>query len=272
MLCLIVIAHSYAVGSQRHVLLPSRKSPLSLTATGELGGHGQWNPGQRLVRSAQNWAFCPLFISPGSPLTKALGLMFYCCSDRPALQPSACVQSYRWTLSVFHSLTEGEDHIVLLAALEYLIMFSSVNACVHTSVSAHRFMKDDQMTRWAVINELSTEHFWPSGKRVPWWSWPVSGHRGWGAPAQRALCLCQDSPKESCTGPAHLDSTRLRTALHLSVLTQKSHDNIINLPQCFNILIIISNYPTIHLDSAVQCPKPAINRRNIDAGYVFSVL
>lgn len=41
MLCSIVIAHSYAVGSQRHVLLPSRKSPLSLTATGELGGHGQ---------------------------------------------------------------------------------------------------------------------------------------------------------------------------------------------------------------------------------------
>lgn len=78
---------------------------------------------------------------------KALGLTFYCCSDRPALQPSACVQSYRWTLSVFHSLTEGEDHIVLLAALEYLIMSSSVNACVHMSVSAHRFMKDDQMTR-----------------------------------------------------------------------------------------------------------------------------
>lgn len=57
-----------------------------------------------------------------------------------------------------------------------------------------------------------------------------------------------------------------------SVCTQKSHDNIINLPQCFNMLIIISNYPTIHLDSAVQCPKPAINRRNIDAGNVFSVL
>lgn len=134
--------------------------------------------------------------------------------------------------------------------MEYLIMFLSVNACVcmsmclHVRVSARRFMKNDQMTRWAVINELSTEHFWPSGKRVPWRSWPASGHRGRGAAVQRALCLCQDPPEDSCTGPAHLDNTRLLTALHLSVLTQKSHDNIINLPSSFNILIIISNYST----------------------------
>lgn len=33
--------YSYAAGSQRQVLLLSHKSPLSLTATGELGGHGR---------------------------------------------------------------------------------------------------------------------------------------------------------------------------------------------------------------------------------------
>lgn len=41
MLLIIIIADSYAAGSQRHVLLLTHKSPLSLTATGELGGHGQ---------------------------------------------------------------------------------------------------------------------------------------------------------------------------------------------------------------------------------------
>lgn len=133
--------------------------------------------------------------------------------------------------------------------------------CLHVCVSTRRFMKNDQMTRWAVINELSTEHFWPSGKRVPWRSRPASGHRGRGAAAQRALCLCQDPPEDSCTGPAHLDNTRLLTALHLSVLTQKSQDNIINLPSSFNILIIIHNYSrlvSILKHPVIQCPMSSV--------------
>lgn len=76
-------------------------------------------------------------------------------------------------------------------------------------VSARHFARSDRMTRWAVINELSTEHFWPSGKRVPWRCRPVSGHRGRGAGAQRVLCLCQEPPENSCMGPAHLDNTQL---------------------------------------------------------------
>lgn len=60
---------------------------------------------------------------PVNPACKALGPMFYCSSDSLALQLSPCLQSYCWTLSVLHSLTGEEDHIVLLAAVEYLIMF-----------------------------------------------------------------------------------------------------------------------------------------------------
>lgn len=126
--------------------------------------------------------------------------------------------------SVLHSPSGEEDHIVLPAGWS---IWSCLNACVclsaclHVRVSARRFMKNDQMTRWAVINELSTEHFWPSGKRVPWQSRPASGHRGRGAAAQRALCLCQEPPEDSCMGPAHLDNTMLLTALHLSVLNSE---------------------------------------------------
>ena len=138
--------------------------------------------------------------------------------------------------------------------------------CTSVCVSAHRFARDDRMTRWAVINELSTEHFWPSGKRVPWWSQPVLGHRGRGSPAQRALCLCQDSPEDSCTGPAHLDNTRLVTALHLSVLTQKSPDNIISLAWKSNILIIISNYST------TSCTMSRGNNRRIQLLQIAAVL
>ena len=60
---------------------------------------------------------------PVNPACKARGPMFYYASDSPALQLAPCLQSYCWTLSVVHSLTEEEDHIVLLAAVEYLIMF-----------------------------------------------------------------------------------------------------------------------------------------------------
>lgn len=127
-----ITARSYAAVSRRHVLLLAHKSPLSLTATGELGGHGQWNPGQRLVRSAQNWVFCSLFMSPGSLLTEPArpsAPVFYCSSDSSEL--SAC----RATAGRYHCFTfldqkRKEDHIVLLAAAEYLIMFESVNACV----------------------------------------------------------------------------------------------------------------------------------------------
>lgn len=37
---ILIIAHSYIAGSHRHVLLLAHKRPLSLTATGEFGGHG----------------------------------------------------------------------------------------------------------------------------------------------------------------------------------------------------------------------------------------
>jgi len=60
---------------------------------------------------------------PVNPGSEALGAMFYCSSDSPALQLSLCLWSYCWTHSVLHSLTEEDDHIVLLAAVEYLIMF-----------------------------------------------------------------------------------------------------------------------------------------------------
>lgn len=137
-------------------------------------------------------------------------------------------------------------------------MFWSVNARVrargylHTPVSAHHFSTGDQMTRWAVINELSTEHFWPGGKWLPWWSQSVSGHRGRGRAAQRTLCLCQDSPEEPRTGLAHLDNTRPVTALHLSIVTLKSYDGNITLPSDIQIQIIIPNYSTTGLGFMVS--------------------
>lgn len=60
---------------------------------------------------------------PVNPTCKVLGPMFYCSSDSPVLHLSACLQSYCWTLCVLHSLARVEDHIVLLATVEYLIMF-----------------------------------------------------------------------------------------------------------------------------------------------------
>lgn len=159
---------------------------------------------------------------PVNPACKALGPVFYCSRDS--------LHSYCWTLSVLHSLTRrARPHCFTsrCGVSDYVWKCECACAYLHAPVSARCFLKNDQMTRWAVINELSTEHFCPSGKRVPWWSQPISGHRGRGATAQRALCLCQDSPEDSCTGPAHLDNTRLLTALHLSVLTQKSPVTII---------------------------------------------
>lgn len=38
---ILIMAHSCIAGSRRHVLLLAHKRPLSLTATGESGGHGQ---------------------------------------------------------------------------------------------------------------------------------------------------------------------------------------------------------------------------------------
>lgn len=225
MLHIIIIDHSYAAGSRRHVLLLAHKRPLSLTATGELGGHGQWNPGLLLVRSAQNWVFCSLFMSPLSLLTLlarpsppgfTIAVTVWHFSSLPACGATA----------VSHSLSTEEDHIVLLVGWSFwcilrLNPYVCMSVCSHVCVSARRSVENDQMTRWAVINELSTEHFWPSGKRVPWRSRPASGHRGRGAAAQRALCLCQEPPEDSCMGPAHLDNIRLLTALHLSVLNSE---------------------------------------------------
>lgn len=156
---------------------------------------------------------------PVNPACKALGPVFYCTSDDQVLQLSACLGSYRGTLGLANRVWRLVHWPMWSSDCVFKCEGLCVWMCLHVYVSARLLMKNDQMTRWAVINELSTEHFWPSGKQVPWRSWPVSGHRGRGAAAQRALCLCQDSPEDSRTGPAHLDNTSLLTALHLSVVT-----------------------------------------------------
>lgn len=225
MLHILIIAHSYIAGSHRHVLLLAHKRPLSLTATGEFGGHGQWNPRQLLVRSAQNWAFCSVFTSPLSLLTVVarfsapaftIAVTLWHFSSFP------CMWSYRWT-SCFPE-QRGKTHCL---TVQFLI-FSEAHVHLLESVlrlhtSACYFMKDDQMTRWAVINELLTEHFTPSGKRVPRQTRSASGHQGRGTAVQSALCLCQPPPKDCCMGPAHLNNIRLLRAFHLSVLSLEKH-------------------------------------------------
>lgn len=157
-------------------------------------------------------------MEPINRACKTFSPSFYYSSDSLALQPSTCMWSYCWT-SCFWS--KEERRIILRSGFS---LFHK-HTCIHTGVRQHTsacyFMKDDQMTRWAVINELSTEHFRPSGKRVPWQSRSVSGHRGRGTAAQRALCLCQTPPEDCCMGPAHLNNIRLLRVLHLSVLISK---------------------------------------------------
>lgn len=250
MLHIIIIAHSCAGGSQRHVLLHAHKRPLSLTATGELGGHGQWNSGWLLVRSTQNWAFCSLFTSPLSLLTLLARLSAPGFTVAVTVWHLSAIPACRATAarSILRARSREEDLIVLLAGwsvwLHFNVYATALSVYLHVRTSARCFMKNDQMTRWAVINELSTEHFWPSGKRVPWQSWSASGHRGRGAAAQRALCLCQEPPEDFCTGPAHLHNTRPLTPHHFSCLyfTYRNHDNTIDFPSILNMLIDLINW------------------------------
>lgn len=152
---MIIMAPSYTAGSQWHVLLLPHKSPLSLTATGELGGHGQWNPGQRLVRSAQNWAFCSLFTSPGSPLTqpaRPAAPMFYCGSDSPALLLSPCLHGYCWTLAVLHPFTGVEDHAQCCftgrcGVSDYILKCGCVLMCIRVCVCVSTFISR-RTIRW----------------------------------------------------------------------------------------------------------------------------
>lgn len=83
----------------------------------------------------------------------------------------------------------------------FLFFFSNAHVHLRLHTPACYFLRDDQMTRWAVINELLTEHFRPSGKRVPRQTRSASGHRGRGTAVQSALCLCQPPPKGLLYGP-----------------------------------------------------------------------
>lgn len=225
MLHILIIAHSYIAGSHRHVLLLAHKRPLSLTATGEFGGHGQWNPRQLLVRSAQNWAFCSLFTSPSSLLTVVARFS----------APAFTIAVTLWYFSSLSVCGATAGHLVFRSNEERRIVLPSsflffkihtcicVRVCLCLHTSACYFMKDDQMTRWAVMNELLTEHFRLNGKRVPRRTRSASGHRGRGTAVQSALCLCQPPPKDCCMGPAHLNNIRLRRAFHLTVLSLEKH-------------------------------------------------
>lgn len=164
MLCLIVIAHSYAVGLERHVLPPSRKSPLSLTAAGELGGHGQWNLGQRLVRSAQNWAFCSLFTSPGSPLTQPVRHSAPCFTVAVTARHSSSLPTRRATAghsSVFHSPDRrGRPYCFTsrCRVSDYVFKCECMCACECVCTSFHEGRSNDKMScdQWAVDRTLLT--------------------------------------------------------------------------------------------------------------------
>lgn len=162
MLHILIIAHSYIAGSHRHVLLLAHKRPLSLTATGEYGGHGQWNPRQLLVRSAQNWAFCSLFTSPLSLLTVVARFSAQAFTIAVTLWhfSSPCMWSYRWT-SCFPE-QRGKTHCL---TVQFLIFFRGTHAsaweCVCACIRLHVILW--KMIKWQ--DELWSMSCWQNTSR-----------------------------------------------------------------------------------------------------------
>lgn len=163
MLHILIIAHSYIAGSHRHVLLLAHKRPLSLTATGEFGGHGQWNTRQLLVRSAQNWAFCSLFTSPLSLLTVVARFSAPAFTIAVTLWhfSSPCMRSYRWT-SCFPE-QRGKTHCLtvqfLIFSEAHVHLLESVFALAYVCMLFYERWSNDKMScdQWAVDRTLHAE-------------------------------------------------------------------------------------------------------------------
>lgn len=79
---------------------------------------------------------------------KALGLTFYCCSDRPALQPSACVQSYRWTLCFSFSDRGGRPYCFTscFGVPDYVFKCECMCAYECVCTSFHEGRSNDKMS------------------------------------------------------------------------------------------------------------------------------